>query len=119
MAERFCEALRRARKAQGETLFGLAEALGFSSSYLSDIELDKRPPFSRAKVIEASEHLGVEDGSLLIAAAVSNGFFAFEVDEGTPDCVLEFFQELHAALEKKTPRRDSMLASIVRGVLPA
>lgn len=73
--------LRKLRKAGGKTMGQLADHLGVSVSYVSDVELGNRAPFDGAKVREAARFLRVDPTALFMAAAASRG--AFELSVGS------------------------------------
>jgi transcriptional regulator with XRE-family HTH domain len=68
----FGKQLRDRRKAKGMTIKALAEAIGCSAVYVSEVERGTRPPFQRARVEAACKALGLfahTARSLLVTAA--------------------------------------------------
>ena len=63
--ESFGEALREARKAKRITLRKIAEHIGKSIGYLSDVEHERKRPPNLELVSKIEDFLGVEDGKLL------------------------------------------------------
>lgn len=71
----FGSLLREARTRKGISQRDLAETLGFSSPYISDIEHGRRHPFSDDTLVKLSPMLGVSLERLRHAAQVSRGVF--------------------------------------------
>lgn len=71
--ERFGRRLRSEREKAKVTLTKLAEHLGISIPYLSDIERGNRAPFDNAKILAAADLLNIHSKELLREAAVSRG----------------------------------------------
>ena len=63
--ETFGEALREARIANKITLRAIAEHIGKSIGYLSDVEHNRKRPPKLELVSEIEDFLGIEDGKLL------------------------------------------------------
>ncbi|RLB16039.1 MAG: hypothetical protein DRG35_03385 [Deltaproteobacteria bacterium] len=63
--ESFGEALRKARIANKVTLREIAEHIGKSIGYLSDVEHNRKSPPKLEVVSEIEDFLGIEDGKLL------------------------------------------------------
>lgn len=63
--ESFGEALRKARIANKVTLREIAEHIGKSIGYLSDVEHNRKSPPKLEIVGEIEDFLGIEDGKLL------------------------------------------------------
>jgi len=70
--------LRALRKQAGKTLGELADFLGLSISYVSDVELGNRAPLEKERNLRIAQFLGQPSDALLAAAAEWNG--AFELD---------------------------------------
>lgn len=64
----FGQALRHHRKAAGMSMRQVAEHLGCSIVYISNIERDRQPQFRWEWIQKAEALLGVEHGALLRAA---------------------------------------------------
>lgn len=69
----FGQALRAARLDAGQTQAQLAQALGLSAAYISDIEHQRRNPLSREDILKAAATLSCDPGELLKAAALDRG----------------------------------------------
>lgn len=81
--------LRKVRKAAEKTLGDLADELGVSVVYVSDVERGNRAPLKRESIERAAEFLGADARGLQKAAAEARG--AFEVDtEDVPAAAREF-----------------------------
>jgi transcriptional regulator with XRE-family HTH domain len=55
----------------------MAGCLGVSPSYLSDVELGRRPPFGSGRLIRISKVLGLDDrasADLMCVAAIERGY---------------------------------------------
>lgn len=79
----FGDFVRKARTAKGISLRCLADDLGYSAPYLSDIENGKRNPFSEATVLShLAKLLGVNLADLKHAADVSRG--SYTLPQATP-----------------------------------
>jgi len=64
---------RQARKAAKVTLAAAARHLDVSTSFLSDVELGRRPPMANDRTCLAAELFGVKPETLVEAAAVRRG----------------------------------------------
>lgn len=71
----FGEVLRRVRKEAGKTLADVADILGVSISYVSDVERGRRDPWASERIHQLARGLGVDPAPLLQAAATSRGAF--------------------------------------------
>lgn len=71
--------LRKTRLKKGVTLRQLAERLGCSEPYLSDVEHGRRSPLTDSRIHQAASLLGVEPTELRLKAAVSRGKFKLPV----------------------------------------
>jgi len=67
--------LRKVRMGRGVTLRELANHLGCSDPYLSDVELGRRAPLTDARIHQAAKFLRVEPVKLRVKAAISRGKF--------------------------------------------
>lgn len=78
--------LRRYRKESGQTMGDLADALGISVVYVSDVERSKRNPWADDKVIAAAACLGLDDHrarELFRAAVRDRGRVELSLDEAS------------------------------------
>jgi transcriptional regulator with XRE-family HTH domain len=76
--------LRKLRKAAGKTLGDVAEFLGLSITYVSDVELANRAPFDRDRNIRLARFLNAAPDALLIPAAEWNGAYELESKSVSP-----------------------------------
>jgi transcriptional regulator with XRE-family HTH domain len=67
--------LRKVRLSKQITLRQLADHLGCSEPYLSDVELGRRSPLTDSRIHQAAAFLGIEASELRVKAAVSRGKF--------------------------------------------
>jgi len=82
MSNEFGELLRQARTKAGRTMGDLAEHLGVSVAYVSDVERGTRAPLTAQRLARAVELLEIEDpDALVIAAAQSRGAFELEATD--------------------------------------
>ncbi len=65
--------LRDVRGKSGKTLGQVAEHLGVSIPYLSDVERGNRPPLVTARILKLATFLGTDPAPLLIAASKPGG----------------------------------------------
>jgi transcriptional regulator with XRE-family HTH domain len=63
--DKFGDALKEARKSRRATLREVAQFIGKSIGYVSDIEHDRRRPPDLETVAKIEEFFGIEDSSLL------------------------------------------------------
>lgn len=107
MPKRFGPALRKARKGANKTIRELAAVLGYSNTYVSDVELGNRPPLSTEKILLAAEGCAVGPEVLIAPAARDRGFLDIPTEDMS-DEVLSSLVAVRAALGKssKTSLRD-------------
>lgn len=67
MPRRFGDELRRLRIEAGKTMAELAESLGISVPYLSDVERGRRNPFTTERIMFIAELLQVDVDGLFLA----------------------------------------------------
>lgn len=72
--ETFGSALRQAREAAGKTQDELATHLGYSTSYISDVERGYRAPWADPQVRKVAAFLGVDAAPLLAARSSTLGY---------------------------------------------
>lgn len=72
---KFGETLRRRRQKSGVTLLQLANELGWSVAYVSDIERGRRDPPGDHFVRKAARMIGCNEEELLEAAWIDRGYF--------------------------------------------
>jgi transcriptional regulator with XRE-family HTH domain len=78
MRSEFGDLLRKTRKLSGNTMLDLAQHLGVSVVFISDVERGNRAPLTAEKILKLTEFLGVDPEPLLLKAAKSRG--SFELD---------------------------------------
>lgn len=78
MRSDFGDLLRKVRRNADKTMLDLAEELGVSVVFVSDVERGNRAPFTSSRIIGAARFLSCDPEPLLMAAAKSRG--SFELD---------------------------------------
>lgn len=73
MTQKFGDVLRAARKKADKTMLQLASELGFTVSYVSDVELGRRPPFAQDKIEQAAAFLNADVDILCQLAVGARG----------------------------------------------
>lgn len=111
---KFGEAIRKARRAADLTLGTLADKIGISPGYLSDIEQGRKAPPSGDAVARFAEALVMDLNLLSQLAAESRGAFKLLVEQMmTPKHL-----EVGAALERHwTSLDDAQLSQILNALL--
>lgn len=84
MPERFGEALRKARREAGRTLRDVANVLGVSVVYVSDVERSNRRPFSNERILKVTRYLNADAGPLIAAANSEKGFIEYDITRARP-----------------------------------
>lgn len=79
--KRFGTLLRELREKEMITLRSVAKKLGWSASYLCDIELNRRRPPSREKISEIAATLKVDGTELMDLAEMENNVIKLAVDQ--------------------------------------
>ena len=69
----FGERIREARNAKGLSITALAEHLGVTKVYVSDVERGRRAPFSLARIKQVSDALDCDPFDLYLLAVRSRG----------------------------------------------
>jgi transcriptional regulator with XRE-family HTH domain len=70
MTKKFGDYIRDLRRQAGKTLQEIADALGVSAVYISEVERGKRPPFVTEKIKLLAPILGVDSSKLILRAWV-------------------------------------------------
>jgi len=83
MNETFGQLFRRLRNEKGNTLKQVAEYLGVSVTYISDVERTARAPFTRERIRVAAEFLDVHPNQLFTCAAEYYGAYRLSVSQHT------------------------------------
>ncbi len=96
----FSTELRRARKDEGRTQKEMAEAMGLSEPYVSNVERGGRPPFTHKRIMDVASYLGRDPASLLIASWRTRGVIPVEFAGDLQDCAVR-------AIEADWARRDT------------
>jgi len=84
---RFGRLLRQLRENNNKTMGDLADHLGTTVSFVSDMERGQKPPMTSVRIRQTSSFLGLNAGeleALLIAAACSRGNFELDAENVTP-----------------------------------
>ena len=84
MPERFGDVLRKQRRQAGKTLGNLAEVLGISVVYLSDVERGNRKPLSNERIFKIAEFLKTDASPLIEAADWDRGFIEYDITKARP-----------------------------------
>ena len=84
MPERFGDVLRKQRRQAGKTLGNLAEVLGISVVYLSDVERGNRKPLSNERILKIAEFLKTDASPLIEAADWERGFIEYDIKKASP-----------------------------------
>jgi len=114
----FGEALRERRKARRIQLGTLATMLDVAPSFLSDVELGRRPPFRADVIRRCATLLELDDGALdelLESATVERDTFELPVEHHIPESI-----ELSATLMREwtqmSPDNKRAVTDFVRGL---
>lgn len=107
----FSKLVRAARKRAGLTLRDVAEIVGHSVPYVSDIELGRRKPYSSEKIERLATRLGEPVGPMLAAAARERG--AFEVPEDSSPHVVEAMAAMWRQLPDMTDEGLQELEDVI------
>ena len=84
MPERFGEALRRARREAGKRLSDIANLLGVSVVYVSDVERGNRRPFNNDRILRVARLLQTDAASLIAAADQERGVIEYDITKAPP-----------------------------------
>jgi len=84
MPERFGDALRRHRRKAGKTLRDLADLLGVSIVYISDVERGNRNPLTNDRIIRAAKSLKTDAAPLIELADRERGFIEYDISRASP-----------------------------------
>lgn len=114
----FGDTLRERRKARRIQLGTLATMLDVAPSYLSDVELGRRPPFRAELIRRCATLLALDDrglDELLEAATVERDTFELPVEHHIPESI-----ELSATLMREwphlSPDHKRAVTNFVRGL---
>lgn len=104
--------LRDARKAADKTMEDVANFLGISTVYVSDVERGKRAPWHMDRTLKVAEFLRTDPSPLLAAAVEVGGAFVIRANNPAPNA-----QEVGAALmrgwDQLTPEDLNSIRHIV------
>jgi transcriptional regulator with XRE-family HTH domain len=89
----FGDIFRQARLKAGKSLEAVADVLGYTAPYVSDVELNRRGPLTSTKIIEAAQFFKADPGPLLQSAAQQRGMYSLDV-KGFSDAEFDFLNEL-------------------------
>lgn len=104
MPTNFGSALRSARNKAGKNLAELAEALGFSKSYVSDVERGLRAPFDPDTIVVAAKTCGAEVDELIAAAARDRGFLDLPIRDDVSNDLLAALVRMRKGLKSNKPQ---------------
>lgn len=111
MSSVFGDELRRLRLEKHRTQTELAQHLGYSTSYVSDVERGSRSPFEDEVLRAIEEYLGLDQGVLDVAAARTKGEVTIKIDDDHPLTLVDTLVRVKA----KAPELKD--ASTVQGIL--
>jgi len=81
MQRGFGDLLRNTRKKAGKSMLDLAQHLGVSVVFISDVERGNRAPFTSDKILKVAELLEVDPEPLLQVAAETRGTFELDATQ--------------------------------------
>src|SRR5271154_6766321 len=83
MGKKFGDYVRDCRREAGKTLQEVADALGVSPVYVSEVERSKRPPFVTEKLKKLAAILGVDPSKLILRAWLEKKTIDFDPSMST------------------------------------
>ena len=84
MPKGFGDALRKSRHDAEKTLGDVANLLGISVVYMSDVERGNRGPFSNERILKVAEFVNTDPAPLITAAAAERGVFEYDITNANP-----------------------------------
>ncbi len=84
MPERFGWALRKVRHKAGKTLSDVANLLGVSAVYVSDVERGNRRPFSNERILKVTRYLQTDAAPIIAAADQERGVIEYDITKARP-----------------------------------
>ena len=84
MPERFGAALRAARREAGKRLSDVADLLGVSVVYVSDVERGNRRPFGNDRILRVTNYLKTDAAPLIAAADQERGVIEYDITKARP-----------------------------------
>ena len=84
MPECFGNVLRTRRRQAGKTLGNLANLLGVSVVYLSDVERGNRKPLNKDRILKVAKFLRTDPTQLLEASAHDQGVIEYDIRNAPP-----------------------------------
>ena len=84
MPERFGEALRKRRRETKRTLSDIADVLGVSVVYVSDVERGNRRPLNNDSIIKVAKFLKTDAAPLIRAADQERGVIEYDIARARP-----------------------------------
>ena len=82
---RFGNLIEKCRLEADKTLDSVANLLGVSAAYVSEVELGKRPPFNRARIEQLAEFYEVDSEPLLEQACRDLGFVEMDMTKASSE----------------------------------
>lgn len=102
MQNQFGPLLRGLRSKAGKTMADVAEHLGVSVAYISDVERGNRAPLTNDRIIAVADFLGIDRSDLLKAAAADKGNFELRAKDIPPEQAV-LGAELVSAWDRLSP----------------
>jgi transcriptional regulator with XRE-family HTH domain len=84
MPERFGDLLRKQRRKAEKTLGDIADLLGLSVVFVSDVERGNREPFTNDRIVKIAAYLNVDPTPLMEAADRERGFIEYDIRKARP-----------------------------------
>jgi transcriptional regulator with XRE-family HTH domain len=84
MPRRFGETLRKLRRKSNKTLGDVADAIGVSVPYLSDVERGNRRPFNVDRIVQIAVFCNENPTELITAADAERGVIEYDIRNATP-----------------------------------
>jgi transcriptional regulator with XRE-family HTH domain len=84
MPGRFGDALRKRRREANKTLSEIADVLGVSVVYVSDVERGNRRPLNNESIIKVAKFLKTDAAPLIKAADQERGVIEYDISKARP-----------------------------------
>jgi transcriptional regulator with XRE-family HTH domain len=83
--ETFGSTIRKLRREARKTLQEMAEAIGVSVAYYSEVELEKRPPFKPDRIALLAQKLNASTNELFALSWQDRKVISFDTDQLNPN----------------------------------
>lgn len=113
MKRAFAILLRQSRKAAGVSMGFLADWLGVSVPYVSDVELGNRAPFTYPRILDTARLFNISPLPLIAAASQERAVFELSANVGSEQI------KLGAQLVKAWPHLTSAQVEAITRILEA